>query len=63
MAEELRLFFENAVLSLNISRRSLTLGNATNLSDPVEITIRKFENHPRVQIIKEHRFVDQEFDF
>ena len=64
VAEEFSPFFENAVKSLNISPRNLTLRDTTNLSNPVEIAIiKKFENHPSVQIIKEHIFVDKEFDF
>ena len=33
------------------------------MSNPVEIAIKKFENHTSVQIIKEHIYVNQEFDF
>ena len=62
VAEEFGSFFENAVKSLNISPKNLTLGDTTNLSNLVEIAIKKFENHPSVQI-KEHIFVDQKFDF
>ena len=51
-AEDFSPFFENAVKSLNISPRNLTLGDTTNLSYPVEIAIKKFENHPSVQIVK-----------
>ena len=51
VAEEFSSFFENAIKSLNISLRNLTLGDTTNLSNPVEIAIKKFENQPSVQII------------
>ena len=37
---------------------NLTLGDTTNLSNPVEIAIKKAENHPSVQIIKERICVD-----
>ena len=63
VAEEFSSFFENAVKSLNISPRNLTLGDRTNLSNSVEIAIKKFENHPSVQIIKEQICVEREFDF
>ena len=33
------------------------------MSNPIEIAIKKFENHPSVQIIKEHICVEREFDF
>ena len=62
-AEELSSFFENEVKSLNISPRNLILDDTTNLSDPVEIAIKKFENHPSAQIIKECICIDQELDF
>ena len=39
VAEEFSSFFENAIKSLNISLRNLTLGDTTNLSNPVEIAI------------------------
>ena len=48
------------VKSLNISPRNLTLGDTTNLSYSVENAIKKFENHPSVQIIKKHIRVDQD---
>ena len=64
VAEEFGSFFEmqfNPWISLQ--GIYLTLGDTTNLSSPVEIAIRKFENHPSVQIIQEDICVDQEFDF
>ena len=63
VAEEFSTFFENVVKSLNIKPRNLSLGNTTNLSDPVEIAIKKFENHPSVQEIKENINLNQEFFF
>ena len=51
VAEEFSTFFENAVKSLNIKPRNLSLEDATNLSNPVEIAIKKFQNHPSVQIL------------
>ena len=41
----------------------MSLGNTTNLSDPVEIAIKKFENHPSVQVIRENINLNQEFFF
>jgi len=35
VAEEFSTFFENAVKSLNIKPKNLSLGNITNLSNPV----------------------------
>ena len=63
VAEESSSYFENAVKSLNIEPSNIIFGNTTNLSDPVEIAIKKFENHPSVEVIKENICVEQDFDF
>ena len=63
VVEEFSSVFENAIKSLNISPRNLTLGDTTNFSNPLETATKKFENNLSVQIIKEHICVDQEFDF
>ena len=63
VVEQFSSYFESVVKSLNIPPRNLTLGDATNLSNPVEIAIKKFENHHIVQIKKEHTCVGKEFDF
>ena len=63
VAEESSSFFENAVKSLNIEPSNIIFGNTTNLSDPVEIAIKKFENHLSVEVIKENICVEQDFDF
>ena len=48
LAEVISSVFENAIKSLNISPRNLTLEDTTNFSNPVEIAIKKFENNPRL---------------
>ena len=53
MYEEFRTFFEDAVKSLNVKLDEYYLSDTENLSDSVEIVIRKFENHPSVQAIKQ----------
>ena len=63
VAEEFSTFFENAVKSLNIKPRNLSLEDTTNLSNPVEIAIKKFQNHPSVQVIRENINLNQEFFF
>ena len=63
VVEQFSSYFESVVKSLNIPPRNLTLGDTTNLSNPVEIAIKKFENHNIVQIKKEHTCVGKEFDF
>ena len=52
MCEEFRTFFEDAVRSLNVKLDEYYLSDMENLSNSVEIVIRKFENHPSVQAIK-----------
>ena len=63
VAEEFSSFYENTVKSLNIEPSNTILGNTSNLSDPVEIAIKTFENHLSVQITKENICVEREFDF
>ena len=61
--EEFNSFFENTVKSLNIKLSNFILGDITNLSNPVEIAIKKFENNPSVQIIKNNINVGQALNF
>ena len=62
-AEEFSTFFENTVKFLNIIPRNLSLEDTTNLSNPVEIAIKKFQNHPSFQVIRENINLNQEFFF
>ena len=54
LSEECSTFFEDAVRSLNVKPDEYCLNGTENLFDPVEITIKKFENHPSVQAIKQN---------
>ena len=63
MSEEFSTFFEDAVRSLNVKPDEYYLSDTENLSDPGEIAIRKFENHPNVQAIMQNISVDQDFHF
>ena len=63
VAEEFSIFFENAVKALDINPKDLTLGNTNNLSDPIEIAIKKFESHPSIQVIRENVSVTEKFEF
>ena len=62
-SEEFSTFFEDAVRSLNVKPDEYYLSDTENLSDPVEIAIRKFENHLSVQAIEQNISVHQEFCF
>ena len=55
VSETLNTFFKNAVKSLDITENSFLLTFA-NESDPVEKSIKKFENHPSILKIKEKVF-------
>ena len=61
--EEFSTFFEDAVRSLNEEPDEYYLSDTENLSNPVEIAIRKFENHPSVQAIKKNITVNKDFYF
>ena len=63
MSEEFSTFFEDAVRSLNVEPNEYYLSDTENLSNPVEIAIRKFENHPSVQAIKKNITVNKDFYF
>ena len=54
LSEEFINFFVDAVRSLNVKPDEYYLNETKNLSDPVEIVTRKFENHPSVQVIKQN---------
>ena len=63
MSEEFSTFFEDAVRSLNVEPDKHLLSDTENLSNPVDIAIRKFENHPSVQAIKQNISVNKDFHF
>ena len=56
-------FFEDAVTPLSVKPDEFYLSGTENLSGPVQIAIRKFENHPSVQAIKQNIPVSQDFYF
>ena len=61
--KQFRTFFEDAVRSLNVEPNEYYLSDTENLSNPVEIAIKKFENHPSVQAIKQNISVNKDFYF
>ena len=63
LSEELSTLFEDAGRSVNVKPDSYYLNDTENLNDPVEIAIRRFENHPSVQAIKQNISVNQDFYF
>ena len=65
LSEEFSTFFEDAVRLVNVEPDEYYLSDTENLSNPVEIaiSIRKFENHPSVQAIKQNNSVNKDFYF
>ena len=63
MSEEFSTFFEDAIRSLNVESNESYLSDPENLNNSVEIVIRKFENHPSVQAIKQNISVNKDFHF
>ena len=61
--EEFSAFFEDAVRLLNVDPDEYYQSDTENWSNPVEIAIRKFENHPSVQAIKQNISVNKDFYF
>ena len=53
LSEQFSTFFEDVVRSLNVKPDEYYLKDTGNLSDTVEIAIRKFKNHTSVQAIKQ----------
>ena len=63
VAETLNNFFENAVKSLGIKENQHILPNTGESTDPVDIAINKFEQHPSILAIKENVSFENMFTF
>ena len=63
VADNLNLFFENAVNSLEIKENKSLLTSHDHLNDPIEKFIKKFEVHPSILAIKENISVLDNFEF
>ena len=63
VAETFNEFFKNSVKSLNISQNRHLINDTGNLTDPVEIAMKKIEKHPSIIDIKELMEVNTEFSF
>ena len=62
--EKLSKYFQNAVKSLDILECRDTLTPINGLEDPIEIAIKKYENHPRIlDINKKVPLNPQRFSF
>ena len=64
IAEELNLFFSNAVKFLNIVENTYIINSVSdNLKDPVTGAIENLKTHPNVLIIKDKIFQGNKFSF
>ena len=56
-------FFTNSVKSLNIAENNALLNRSNHLNNPVDIALKKFENHPSIIDIKENVTPEANFSF
>ena len=63
IAETFNTFFDKAVSSLDININPFLLNDPGDLTDPVDIALKKFECHPSIIDIKENVTVDKGFSF
>ena len=54
---------ENSTKTLGIRENNILLNPTDHLSNPVDIALKKFENHPSIVNIKEKVAVDTKFSF
>ena len=52
VAEKLSNYFENAVKSLSIEENKLLLTHVIDVIDPINVIIKRYENHPSILAIK-----------
>ena len=57
------MYFETAVNSIGITENKHLLTEAGNSENPIEISIKKFENHPSILSINENINIEQSFQF
>ena len=57
------LFFANSVKSLNIAENKALLNRTDDLTNPVDIALKKFEIHPSIIDIKENVTTETKFSF
>lgn len=63
VAEELSSSSEITIEVLNIKPKGFTLGDTSNLNNPVEVATKKVQSHPTISIIKGNVSVDHLFQF
>ena len=63
IAEKFNEFFKNVVNHLSLSSNEDLLLSATHLSDPVQMAIEKYKNHPPILTIQNNVIMDQSVSF
>ena len=63
VAKTFNQFFIESVNSLNITGNTVFLKSTENMTDPVMIALKKFENHPSIVNIKEKVSMKSKFTF
>ena len=64
MAEELNIFFKNAVSTLDINENSSIINqNFQNFDDPVHRAIEMYKYHPSIILIKQKIVSQNKFSF
>ena len=63
LAETFNRFFIDAVSSLSIEENRALLDDVGDESNPVQIAVKKFKNHPSIIDIKKHVHVGEKFSF
>ena len=63
IAEKFNEFFKNVVNDLSLSSNEDLLLSATHLSDPVQMAIEKYKNHPPILTIQNNVTIDQSVSF
>ena len=63
IAQKFNGFFKNAANNLNLSSNEDLLLSTMHLSDPVQIAIEQYKNHPPILTIQNNVTIDQSFSF
>ena len=63
LAETFSAFFKNSVEALEILENNVLLNPTGDLTDPVEVALKKFETHPSIIDIKQKVNVETQFSF
>ena len=63
VANSLNNYFDKAINNLEINENKLLLSDVSCLTDPIDITVQKFRNHPSILSIQQSVEIVHTFDF